>query len=204
VEAYSISVWADKTLTSDLVFFIVAGLILSIIFLLLGVRQNEDVPDESAIKAVDQMLNLEGDSFAYGERLLDDGDYRLLKSNPKLQEVAAQLKKERQMLILMWISSISRDIETLWRFRRFIIVQHQAPVKTSEEWAIFRSYLITMGVLKMMKVSVLLLGPFAFSGWSRAAGRPVIAFSNAAANLLARVPSSGWTDIERAWTNITS
>jgi hypothetical protein len=204
VEANSTFALADQTLTSDLTFFIVTGLALLTTFLLLGFHQGDAAADESALKAVDHILNLEGAPFAYGQRLLDDSDYRLLKSDPNLKEVAASLRKERRTLVLMWIDSISNDVETLWRFRRFIINQHQAPVKASEEWAIFRSFVVTIGVLNVMRLSVLVLGPFAFSGWSRLAGKPIVSLSNAAANLLARVPSSGWSEIERAWINTSS
>ena len=193
-----------QTLMIDLFLFILAGLVLLIAFVLLGFQGPPKTDaDATALEALGQMLSLKGASFVQGDRLLDDTEYRLLRSNPDLHEVAARFRKDRRDLALLWIDVLLKDLEALWRFRRFII-QRGAPTKSGEEWAILRSYIVAQVLLNLMRVSVLTLGPFAFSHLARHARHPVDAMSRAAANALARVPSAGWSELERAWTSTTA
>lgn len=182
----------------DLFLFIVAGVVLSIGFLLLGLQGPPKDADASALAAVGQMVSLEGTSFVHGDRLLDDAEYRVLRSNPALHPVAAQLRKDRRELALLWINVLLTDLRALWRFRRFVI-QRGAPTRFGEEWAILRSLIAAMVFLNLLKLSVLALGPFAFARMARHAYYPVDAMSRAAAIVLGRIPSAGWPDLERAW-----
>jgi hypothetical protein len=185
----------------DLFFIIFTGLVLLIVFLLLGLQGPPKADaDAAALAALGQMVSLKGASFVQGDRLLDDTEYRLLRSNPDLRQVAAQFRRDRRELTLVWIDALLEDLEALWRFRRFVI-QRGAPTKPGEEWAILRSFIVAVILLNLVKLSVLTLGPFAFSRMARRARRPVDAMSRAAANALARVPSTGWSDLERAWTS---
>lgn len=184
--------------------FILAGIVLLTTFLTLGLQgpPTRDV-DASAIAAMGQMVGLKGASFVQGDRLLDDTEYQLLRSNPKLRQIAAQYHKNRRELALMWIDVLLKDLHALWRFRQFVI-QRGAPTKLGEEWVILRSFVVAVILLNLVKVSVLILGPFALSRMARGARRPVDAMSRAAASALARIPSTGWSDLERAWTNTTA
>lgn len=186
----------------DLLLAILTGLILLFTFLLLGL-QGPPKADADALAAVGQMVTLEGTSFVQGDRLLDDTEYRLLKSNPALNQVAARLREDRRELALLWIDVLLKDLQVLWRFRRFVI-QRGAPTKLGEEGAILRSFIVAVVFLNVLKLSVFALGPFAFSRMARRACRPVDAMSRAAANVLGRVPSAGWADLERAWSSTTA
>jgi hypothetical protein len=186
---------------SDLVLFIAAGLVLLIAFVLIWLQGPPEMDaDASAVAALGQIVSLKGTSFVQGDRLLDDTEYRLLQSNPDLRQVAARYRKDRRELALLWINVLLKDLQALWRFRRFVI-QRGAPTKFSEEWAVLRSFVVAVMFLNLVKLSVLSLGPFAFSRMARRACRPVDAMSQAAASVLGRIPSAGWADLERAWTS---
>jgi hypothetical protein len=183
----------------DLVLFIFLGLALLIVFVLLGLQgPPKTMPDASAMAAVGQMVSLQGASFIHGERLLDDAEYQLLRTNPVLRPVAERLRKDRRELALLWISSLLSDLNTLWRFRRFLI-RRGAPARLREELAILRSFLVAVIFLNLLKVSILTLGPFAFSRMTRRAGRLVESMSHATAGMLGRIPPAGWPELERAW-----
>jgi hypothetical protein len=184
--------------------FILAAFILLIAFLAQGFQgQAKPEADASARIALGQMVTLQATSFVQGDRLLDDAEYLLLRANPQLRQLAGQLRKDRRELALLWIRALLQDLHSLWRFRRFVI-QHGAPAKFGEEWAIVHSYVVAVIFLNLLKLSVLVSGPFAFARFARRAYFPVEAMSRAAANILARVPSAGWPDLERTWTTSTA
>jgi hypothetical protein len=183
-----------------LVLAIAMGMILLIIFLVLGLQGPPNVnTDTAALAAVGQMVSLAGSSFVQGDRLLDDTEYRVLRSNPALHLVAAKFRKDRRELALLWINVLLSDLRALWRFRRFLI-QRGAPTNLGEEWVILRSLIAAMIFLNLLKLSVLALGPFAFARTAGHAYHPVDAMSRAAASVLGRIPSAGWPDLQRAWT----
>jgi len=186
----------------DLILFTLAGLGLLFVFVILGLKgPPKTAPDASATTAVGQMVTLERASFVQGDRLLDDTEYRMLRSNPDLRPVAAQLLKDRRELALLWISTLLSDLKTLWRFRQFLIRQG-APTQLHEEWTILRSFVAAVIFLNVLELSVRTLGPFALSRLTRHAGRPVDMMSCAAANMLGRIPSAGWSELGRAWVSM--
>lgn len=185
----------------DLFLFIAAGIALLVGFLLLGLQGPPKKADASAVAAVGQMVCLTGTSFIQGDRLLDDAEYRLLRSNSALYQVAAKLRNDRRELALLWIAMLLSDVKALWRFRRFVI-RRGAPTRTGEEWVILRSLVAAVIFLNLLKLSVLILGPFVFARMARYACRPVDAMSRAAADVLERIPSAGWDDVQRSWTRI--
>ncbi len=188
----------------DLFLFIAAGVALLIAFLLLGFQGPPKTDaDAAALAAVGQIVTLQGTSFVLGDRLLDDAEYCVLRSNPDLLPVATQLRKDRRELALLWINVLLSDLRALWRFRRFMI-RRGAPAHFSEELTILRSLIAAVIVLNLLKLSVLTLGPFAFARVARHACHPVDVMSRAAANVLGRIPLAGWADLERAWTSSTA
>jgi hypothetical protein len=200
LESNAVFVAKGKAFMIDLFLFILAGLVLLIVFVFLGLQGPPKTDaDASALTALGHMVVLEGPSFVQGDRLLDDAEYRLLKSNPDLNQVAARLRRDRRELALLWINALLKDLDALWRFRQFVI-QRGAPTKFGEEWVIIRSFVVALVFLNLLKLSVLTLGPFAFARIARHAYRPVDAMSQAAASALGRIPSTGWPDLERAWT----
>src|ERR1700746_1571884 len=106
----------------NLVIFITLGLVLFGGFIVLALQGSpKNLPDSSAVRAVTEIISLEGSSFSNARRLLDDTDYQVLCSNPDLRRLAERLRNERRQLALTWISSLQGDLVTLWRFRRFLI-----------------------------------------------------------------------------------
>ena len=104
----------------------------------------------------------------------------MLRSNSALYQVAAKLRKDRRELALLWIAMLLSDVTALWRFRRFVI-RRGAPTRTGEEWGVLRSlFAAKLIFLNLLKLSVLILGPFVFARMARYASRPVDAMSRAA------------------------
>jgi hypothetical protein len=201
LESDSVFAAKGEALMINLFLFIAAGLVLLIAFVFLGLQGPPKADtDASALAAVGQMVSLGGTSFVQGDRLLDDTDYRMLRSNPELNQIAVHFRKDRRDLALLWINALLKDLEALWRFRRFVI-RRGAPTSLGEEWAILRSLIVAVIFLNLLKLSVLTLWPFAFSRMSRRACHPVDSMARAAAGVLGRIPSAGWSDVERAWTS---
>jgi hypothetical protein len=178
--------------------FVIVGLILFGSFMVIGFQGTpKAVPDSSAVTAVSQMVNL---TLVDSNRLLDDTEYLLLRSNPALVEVAEQLCKQRKELALLWISTLLSDLKALWRFRRFLI-RSGAPTTFREEYGILQTFILSVCLLNLMKASIRIAGPFALPRAGRRAGRLVVQMSYAAASVLRRIPSTGWPEVERSWTS---
>ena len=186
---------------SDLFLFIAAGVALLLAFLFLGFQGPQRMDkDDAAIRTLAEIVNLGGTSFIRGERLLDDEEYMLLQSNPSLRQVAAQFRRDRQELVLLWIDVLLNDLRALWQFRKFLI-RNGAPTKLSEEWAIFRAYVGAILFLNFLKLSVATFGPYRFSRGARRAYGCVDTMSQAAATALGRTPQTEWSDLGRSWTS---
>jgi hypothetical protein len=183
----------------SLLLFVFTGLGFFVAFLAIGLSgHTENAPDTSAVSAVGHMIQLRGYSFANSRRLLDDSEYRILVANPALQTVAKRLLAERKELILEWIGVLMADMNSLWRFRRFL-VRHGVETGIGEELRILGMFTTSVGLLIILKTSVRVAGPFALIQPSRRADAVVEKMSDAAASLLERVPSAAWSDIERSW-----
>jgi hypothetical protein len=178
---------------------VVVGIVLFFAFLKIAVQgPSSAAPDSSAVLAVQQMVNLDGLSFDGGGRLFDPAEFHMLQSSPELREVAAAHRKERQALALLWISLLLNDVNHLWRFRRFL-VRSGVPATAGEEMQILSDAVQAMLFLGFLRIVILTLGPFAFSGAARNAQQVVEKMSHSSANVLGRLPRHGWSEIERAW-----
>ena len=182
--------------------FAILGLALfgSFIFIALQGGRKKSLPDSSAVRAVTQIINLEGSSFANARRLLDDTDYQTLCSNPDLRRLAEKLRNERKQLVLMWISTLQGDLITLWRFRRFL-VHRGVPSSLKEELSTLQALTLSLALLVFIKLSIRTVGPFALPRATRQAGQMVDSMSKGAAVVLGRIPAAGWAEIERSWAN---
>ena len=182
-----------------LLFFAIVALALFAGFLALSLRgAPARNPDSSALGAFNQIVTLQAASFANPVRLLDDTEYQIFLSNPDLHGVARQFRKERQELALLWISLLMRDLNTLWRFRKFLIRQGVAAT-LREEFETLRVFVLSLFLLAAMKASIRIWGPFVFAQMTRRARHGVEQLSYATAGLLGRVPQAGWAEIERNW-----
>jgi hypothetical protein len=175
------------------------GIALFFVFLKIAVQgPPASAPDSSAVLAVRQMVQLEGLSFAGGQRLLDPAEFRMLNSTAELREVAALYRKERQVLALLWISLLQEDVNGLWRFRRFL-VRNGVPATLREEVQILSAAIRAVLFLTFLRAIVRTMGPFAFSGGAQDARLLVEKMSYASASVLGRLPRNGWPEIERNW-----
>jgi hypothetical protein len=183
----------------NLILFAIFGLVLFGSFIVLALQGSpKSLPDSSAVRAVTEIINLEGSSFSNARRLLDDTDYQLLCSNPDLQRLAGRLRNERRQLTLMWISLLQADLLTLWRFRRFLI-QRGVQSSLGEELGTLQALLLSLLFLNLLRLSIRTIGPFALPRATRQAGQLVESMSKGAALVLGRIPAAGWAEIERSW-----
>jgi hypothetical protein len=185
----------------DLLLFVIIGVALFAGFLVLGIRRApRTAPDSFVVTAVGQMVRLDGLAFPNAAVLLDDSEYRLLCSNPYLQEVAKRFRRERQELAIAWISLLQGDLKTLWRFHRFLI-RRGAPAHLREEFEILRTYVLSVILLSVLKLLIRTGGPFALPRAARRARRLVDSMSDAAASSLGRIPQTVWPEVERSWAS---
>ena len=133
-------------------------------------------------------------------RLLDDGEYQMLLSNPELQQVAEAIAQGAAGACqVLWISTLLSDLSVLWRFRRFLIRRGVA-AGFREEFGILQSFVLSVVFLNLLKISIHAFGPFVLSRMIRDSGSFVDKMSYSAASVLGRVPQAGWPEIERNWT----
>jgi hypothetical protein len=184
----------------NLVFFTILGLVLFGSFVVLALQGGsaKSLPDSSAVRAVTEIIDLEGSSFASAKRLLDDTDYQLLCSNPDLRRLAERLRNDRRQLALAWTSQLQNDLLRLWRFRRFLI-QQGVPSSVGEELGTLQALVLSLMVLAFVRLSIRAAGPFALPRAARQAGQMVDSMSKGAALVLGRIPAAGWAEIERSW-----
>lgn len=187
-----------------LLLFTIVGIALFIGFLTISLQGiPKGVPDSSALTAVSQMVTLEGVSFANPNRLLDDTEYQILRSHPDLRQIAKRFREDRQELALLWISSLLSDLKKLRRFRQFLI-QQGARARFGEELDIQQAFIGSVIFLILLKVSIHTMGPFVFTRGMSRAKRAVDRMSFATAGALARIPPTGWPEIERSWTGMAA
>jgi hypothetical protein len=188
---------------TGLLLFAIVGIVLFIGFVAISLRGAPRGIPESALGAFGQIVTLQGSAFPNPSRLLDDTEYQIFLSNPDLHKVATQFRKERQELALLWISLLLGDLKTLWRFRRFLIRQGVAAT-LREEFRTVRVFVLSLALLSAMKASIWICGPFVFARVTRRARFGVEQLSYATADLLGRVPQTGWAELERNWLRIAS
>ena len=188
-----------RALVSGLVIYAFLGLVLFLTFLVIGLRgARQAMPDSLSVTAVKQMVGLEGLSFTQLELVLDDSDYKLLRTHADLRGIANTLRKERQKLAILWIAMLVNDLKKLWRFRRFL-VRRGVPAKFGEEVKIACVFLLSFLLLHLLELFIRCSGPFAIPGMARRANRLLEAMSYAPARVLSRIPSAGWAEIEQSW-----
>jgi hypothetical protein len=175
------------------------GLVLFFVFLKIAVQgPPQTAPDSNAILAVRQMVHLHGLSFHGAQRFWDPAEFQMLRSTPELHQVTLIFRKERQALVLAWISLLLDDVHNLWRFRRFL-VRNGVQAKLGEELQILQTAIGAVVFLNFLRIFVRIAGPFALAGAASRGRRLVERMSYASAGVLDRMPRAGWADVERDW-----
>ncbi|MCI0724055.1 MAG: hypothetical protein L0338_34610 [Acidobacteria bacterium] len=184
---------------SELYLFVLAGAVLLVFFLRLLVSTRPGigsylVPADSA----DIMETLPGLSFSRADLLTNDSDYRVLQSNPIYGSVARDFWRERQGVVLLWLSLLRRDVLSLWRLRR-LLARNGVPVSGVEEIGIAIRAIGALAFLFSLRIVVLITGPFAFPRLLRGARGQVVTSAVFLKTLLDRLPSLTRAEIERQW-----
>lgn len=184
---------------NELVFFLVVGAVFLLLFLTWFLIGRPKARDEAAsMKALEQIVSLAGPVSTNPEMLFDDSDYQMLRSDPQLQSLAREMRRDRRQIILLWLKLLREDVKTLWRFRR-LLVRNGISVHLAEELHIATTAVFALIYLSGLRALISVVGPFALPALLRLAGHLVEATSQLCAQLLSRVPLSMRAEIERQW-----
>jgi hypothetical protein len=182
-----------------LVVFVLFALILFFSILLASIHTSpQRVSQSRALLAVNEIVQLDSVSIKNANRIFDDAEYRMLKSNPALAAVASRLRKDRQEIALIWLSLLINDLRRLSRFRSFL-VRGGVSTEMTDELGVFFTFVSSVLLLTVLKLFVRLFGPFVVHGIARHAKVSIEALSHASAKLLDRLPYSIWSDIAQNW-----
>ena len=178
---------------------VVIGSVLFFVFLKLAIQgPSAGTPDSTAIIAIRKMVQLNGLSFPGAQRLWDPTELEMLESTPELRAVTITFRKERRSMALLWTSLLLDDVNSLWRFRRFL-VRNGAPANLGEELQILQTAFFAVLFLSSLQVLLRVAGPVAIGGTARRARRMVEKLSISSARVLDRMPRAGWAEVERDW-----
>jgi hypothetical protein len=107
------------------------------------------------------LVQLRALSFKNFPRLFSDSDWRLLRTEPRLNRVAKRLRIERRRLALQWLASVRSDVLSLWLLRRLLIAYGVSLGPASELVMTCRVIFVLMSISALRR-SVFVFGPFAF------------------------------------------
>ena len=184
---------------NELVFFLIAGAVFLLLFLFWFLKGQPRTADETVVmKELEQVVSLLGLASTKSALILDDSDYRFLRSNPQMWSLARELQRDRRAIVLLWLNHLQQDVRTLWRFRR-LLVRNGVSVRLSEEFYIATTAVLALAYLFALRAVVSVVGPFALPALLRQARKLVEAGSRSCAQLLDRVPPAMRPEIERQW-----
>ncbi len=184
---------------NQLVWFLAAGAVFLVLFLLWFLSGQPRATDETLpLGALDKIVSLRGLAFNKSDLLLDDGDYRMLRSKPDLRRLARQLHRDRSKIASLWLKLLQEDVRNLWRFRR-LLVRHGVSVELAEECRIAATAVLALALLFFLRVVIVVAGPFALAQLLRGARGEVETASRLCAELLSRVPPASRAEIGRKW-----
>jgi hypothetical protein len=145
--------------------------------------------------------SVEGVSEAFSfdlASLCGKDDYRQLGTRPELESVRRKFWRDRRRIMVMWLGDLERDVRVLWEFRRFL-VRNGLQATLKEEVAVACAALVALLYVKMLRVTIFLLGPFAVPRAVQNARSLVQVLSRRDGALLSRVPIPRKAEIERKW-----
>ncbi len=184
---------------NQLILFLAAGAVFLLLFLLWFLTGQPNETDRTLpLGALNQIVSLRGLAFNKAELLLDEADYRMLRSRPDLRLVARQLRRDRKRIASLWFELLQEDVRKLWRFRR-LLVRHGVPVGLAEECRMAATGVLALALLHLLRVVVAAAGPFALAHLLRGAAAQVETASRLCAGILSRVPPSTRAQLEREW-----
>ena len=133
--------------------------------------------------------------------LFSDTDYRLLASEPQLRSLARELRKDRRDIALDWLRELQKDVFSMWRFRSFLTRLGVTVGMRNDLSEAFRSLLL-LSLLCVVRVSVRLLGPYAFGKTAVAVRTSVENLKRSCVATLSNLPRERWPQIAAEWQRV--
>ena len=133
--------------------------------------------------------------------LFSDTDYRLLASEPQLRSLARELRKDRRDIALDWLRELQKDVFSMWRFRSFLTRLGVTVGMRNELSEAFRSLLL-LSLLCVVRVSVRLLGPYAFGKTAVTVRTSVENLKRSCVATLSNLPREQWPQIAAEWQRV--
>jgi len=133
--------------------------------------------------------------------LFSDTDYRLLASEPQWRSLARELRKDRRDIALDWLRELQKDVFSMWRFRSFLTRLGVTVGMRNELSEAFRSLLL-LSLLCVVRVSVRLLGPYAFGKTAVTVRTSVENLKRSCVATLSNLPRERWPQIAAEWQRV--
>jgi len=133
--------------------------------------------------------------------LFSDTDYRLLASEPQWRSLARELRKDRRDIALDWLRELQKDVFSMWRFRSFLTRLGVTVGMRNDLSEAFRSLLL-LSLLCVVRVSVRLLGPYAFGKTAVAVRTSVENLKRSCVATLSNLPRERWPQIAAEWQRV--
>jgi len=133
--------------------------------------------------------------------LFSDTDYRLLASEPQWRSLARELRKDRRDIALDWLRELQKDVFSMWRFRSFLTRLGVTVGMRNDLSEAFRSLLL-LSLLCVVRVSVRLLGPYAFGKTAVTVRTSVENLKRSCAATLSNLPREQWPQIAAEWQRV--
>ena len=124
--------------------------------------------------------------------LFSDTDYRLL---------ASELRKDRRDIALDWLRELQKDVFSMWRFRSFLTRLGVTVGMRNDLSEAFRSLLL-LSLLCVVRVSVRLLGPYAFGKTAVTVRTSVENLKRSCVATLSNLPRERWPQIAAEWQRV--
>jgi len=133
--------------------------------------------------------------------LFSDTDYRLLASEPQWRSLARELRKDRRDIALDWLRELQKDVFSMWRFRSFLTRLGLTFGMRNDLSEAFRSLLL-LSLLCVVRVSVRLLGPYAFGKTAVTVRTSVENLKRSCVATLSNLPRERWPQIAAEWQRV--
>jgi len=144
------------------------------------------------------LIELRALSFKNFPSLFSDSDYRILRTEPRLNRVAKRLRIERRRLALQWLASVRADVLSLWLLRRLLIA-YGVSLGPVSELAMTCRVIFALISISALQCCVFVFGPFAFQRMTSRSRKYIETYSRSCQAALGRLPKSKVSDFAAAW-----
>jgi hypothetical protein len=143
-------------------------------------------------------IELRALSFKNFPRLFSDYDWRLLRTEPRLNRIAKRLRVERRRLALQWLASVRSDVVSLWQLRRLLIA-YGVSLGPASELAMTCRVICVLISISVLRCCVFVFGPFTFQRIASRSRKYIEIYSRSCQAALGRLPKSKVADFASAW-----